>query len=362
MRLALEVTPLFSEQPSGIGRYARRLMEALVPLATGAGHRVDILYRWSQRRRRALVAPPTGTGWCLYHGDWSPPFPRVDLVHGLQARAPRLKHAAQVASVMDLTPFTNPGQVPDHLLERDRTWIREAATRCQVLLAISEATRRDCIDHLGVTPERVVTTHLGVGPEFHPRDEAQICPVLTRLGLPRDFLLVVGDLNPRKNLPRLVAAYAACAAARDLPLVLAGKETAGADEVHAAIAAHGVARRVRFLSYVTDEDLPVLYAAARGVCYPSLYEGFGFPIIEAMLSGVPVMTSNVSSCPEVAGDHAPLVDPLDVAAISDGITRLLARTAADHDAARAWAGRFTWEACARATLEAYALARQMARG
>jgi alpha-1,3-rhamnosyl/mannosyltransferase len=141
--------------------------------------------------------------------------------------------------------------------------------------------------------------------------------------------------------------------------VLAGKESAGSEDVHAAVAAQDVADRVRFLSYVPDADLPVLYAAARGVCYPSLYEGFGFPIIEAMLSGVPVMTSNVSSCPEVAGDHAPLVNPLDIESISDGITRMLARTPADHAAARTWAGRFTWDACARATLAAYDLARKL---
>lgn len=358
MRIALEVSPLFSDKPSGIGRYASKLMEALVPVSLGAGHTVDILYRWSQRRRKMLVNPPPGVGWCMYHGNWSP-FKRVDVVHGLQARGPRLGRATQVASVMDLTPITNPGHVPDHLLEKDRAWIRAAAERCQVLIAISEATRRDCIEHLKIAPERVVTTHLGVGSEFHPRGDDVIAPVLQRLGIPRDFLLVVGDLNPRKNLPRLLAAYAACAEAKDLPLVLAGKESAGAEKVHEAVTEHRLGNRVRFLSYVSDVDLPVLYAAARGVCYPSLYEGFGFPIIEAMLSGVPVMTSNVSSCPEVAGDHAPLVNPYDVASISDGMTRLLARTPAQHAGARQWAGRFTWDACARATLAAYDFARTL---
>jgi glycosyltransferase involved in cell wall biosynthesis len=231
-----------------------------------------------------------------------------------------------------------------------------------VLVAISQATKDDCVRVLGFPAERIVVTHLGVGPEYRPHREEELAPVLARLGLPRDFLLHVGDLNRRKNLVRLVEAYAARSELQALPLVLAGKDGPGADEIRAAVAARGLGGKVRFLSYVTDADLPPLYAAARAVCYPSLYEGFGFPIVEAMLSGTPVMTSTVSSCPEVAGGHAALADPLDPAAIGEAIARSVAMDGAAREAARVHAQGFTWARCAEQTIAAYGLALRVAGG
>ncbi|MCK6490009.1 MAG: glycosyltransferase family 4 protein [Planctomycetes bacterium] len=361
MRVALECHPLLDAKPSGIGRYARKLIEALVPAGRAHGHRFEVLYRWSQRRRRGAYNPPAGVGWRIIHHGRFFPLPPVAVVHGLQARTPEVKGVARVGSVMDLTPFTNPGKVPDEWLKLDREWIADAARHCHVLVAISQATKDDCVKVLGFPAERIVVTHLGVGHEYRPHAEAELEPVRQRLGLPRDYLLHVGDLNRRKNLPRLVEAYAARPELHALPLVLAGKDAPGADEVREAVARFALADKVRFLSYVPDADLAPLYAGARAVCYPSLYEGFGFPIVEAMLSGVPVMTSTVSSCPEVAGGHAALADPGDPAAIAEGIVRALAMPAAAREAARAHAQGFTWRRCAEQTLAAYELARRLSR-
>jgi glycosyltransferase involved in cell wall biosynthesis len=354
MRIAIEATTLCEERPSGIGRYVRRLMHALAALPDGERPALSAWCRRSYRRKTGFVQPPAGMPVRLYQEPLWPLWAPCDLVHGAAVRTPRWRGCRRLSSIMDLTPFLNPGGLDAGHLQRDQRALREAAARCHGFIAISQATKDDAVRILGLPPERVWVTHLGVAGDFRPRDEAAIAPVLARLGLPRRFLLAVGDLHPRKNLPRLIEALAASRAWGDALLVLVGKPSmGGAEQVEAAAARHGLESRIRRLSYVEDGDLPVLYAAAAALCYPSLYEGFGFPIIEAMRSGIPVLTSTVSSCPEVAGGHAVLADPADVGAIAAGLDRLPELTPAQRAAARNHADGFTWERCARQTVAVY---------
>ncbi|MGB9634803.1 MAG: glycosyltransferase family 4 protein, partial [Chloroflexaceae bacterium] len=189
-------------------------------------------------------------------------------------------------------------------------------------------------------------------PRFRPLPSAVLEATRARLGLPANFVLFVGTLEPRKNLPRLVRAFARLADS-DLHLVIAGRRGWLYEETFATVERLGLQNRVHFLDFVADADLPALYNLARAFVYPSLYEGFGLPVLEALACGAPVVTSGVSSLIEVAGEAAVLVDPLDEAAIAGGITRALRDAARLRGAGPAQAQRFRWETAAQRLLACY---------
>ncbi|PMP77218.1 MAG: glycosyltransferase family 1 protein, partial [Chloroflexus aggregans] len=221
----------------------------------------------------------------------------------------------------------------------------------------SYATKRDLVAWYGVDPNRITVVHLGLSPGFAPpTDPRSITEVQRRYGLLScRYLLYIGTVQPRKNLRRVIEALAiVLAAGYDLDLVIAGKRGWLSEPIERCTVELGLTNRVHFTGYVADADLPALLAGAQAFVFPSLYEGFGMPVLEAMACGTPVITSTMSSLPEVAGDAALLVDPLDTNAIAQAIIRLC-----DDEDLRTdlrWRGlarvrRFTWEECARRTLE-----------
>ena len=235
-----------------------------------------------------------------------------------------------------------------------RTWQRSyarivlprIARSAAAVITGSEASRADIVEQLGVPPDRIVVVAYGVDTRFKPMatetDEAQ--SVIARYDLPRDFILTVGAIEPRKNLPRIIEA----AKGLGISLVHAGPEGWLADDVPRNAA--------RFLGYVPTADLRVLYCLARLLVYPSLWEGFGLPVVEAMACGCPVITSTVSAMPEVAGGAAVLVDPTATDALAAAIERVwtnegLRRELAERGRERA--RLFTWERTARETVAVY---------
>jgi glycosyltransferase involved in cell wall biosynthesis len=269
--------------------------------------------------------------------------------------------AATVLTIHDLTTVVHPEWHVEENRRRHAAKGRFAATRAHHIIADSEATRTDVVRHLGVPPERVTVVHLGYDERFRPLDAASVAGVLWRYGLRAGgYILSLGTLEPRKNYERLIEAYARLAAehlgAEAPPLVIAGGNGWQYEPIRAAPARCGVERSVRFLGRVPDEDLPALVAGAALFVYPSLYEGFGLPPLEALAAGVPVVTSNSSSLPEVVGDAALLCDPLDPADIARHMAaplsddRLAARL---RDSGPLRAARFSWRRTARETLAVY---------
>ena len=192
------------------------------------------------------------------------------------------------------------------------------------IVAVSEATKSDLVELLAVDPDRVTVIPCGISGDFAPEaDETRIDTVRRRYALPREYAITVGAIEPRKNLPRLLRALKLLAPRSkefaDLTLLHVGPKGWLTDETSTAIAELGLQERVRFLGYVPNEDLAILYQLARVSLYPSLFEGFGLPVAEAMASGCPVVTSNCSSMPEVAGGAAVLVDPTSEESIADGL-------------------------------------------
>lgn len=234
-----------------------------------------------------------------------------------------------------------------------------SARRAARVITPSERTKDDLVSEYGLSPDKIVVTPEAAGPQFRPDMEAAaLDAVRTRFGLGRPFILTLGNLQPRKNLGRLVQAYAALKATGqiDHQLVIAGQPRWRADVLTSQVRAAGLENEVRFTGYVHDSDLPALYAAADCLAFPSLYEGFGLPVLEAMACGTPVVASNAGAIPEVAGSAAILVNPYRVDEISRALQRILSDAGGRRDLRERGLERarlFSWDRTAELTRQAY---------
>jgi glycosyltransferase involved in cell wall biosynthesis len=279
----------------------------------------------------------------------------------VQYTAPPFCPAPIIATIHDLAfehlpeTFTRRGQM------QLRLTVRRTARRAGRIITVSEFSRQDIIRTYHLPPDKIAVTYNGVGDRFtpHPASSSEAADIRRRFGIERDYLLAVGSLQPRKNLARLVRAYARLRAERanfTHQLVIAGRKLWLAEEVFTEIERQCCARDVIVTDYVADEELPALYRGAAALVYPSLFEGFGLPPLEAMACGTPVVTSNTSSLPEIVGEAALMVDPTDEAALTRGMLevisdeRLRARL---REAGCERARRFTWRAAAEKTLGIY---------
>ncbi len=242
-----------------------------------------------------------------------------------------------------------------------RVVLPRAARSADAIITLSQASRADIVERLAIPEERVTVIPPGVDPSFRPiaPESGPAEEVRHRYQLQDDFVLTVGSVEPRKNLPRVLEAIhhlRARTGTADIVLVHAGPEGWLADGVAHTVRTLGLSDAVRFLGYVPQPDLVVLYGLARLCVYPSLYEGFGLPVAEAMACGCPVVTSDVSSLPEVASDAAVLVDPGSVEDIATGIEALWRDASRRHELAargQARARCFTWERAACDTAAVY---------
>jgi glycosyltransferase involved in cell wall biosynthesis len=240
-----------------------------------------------------------------------------------------------------------------------RTSMWMAARRSHRILTVSEASKRDIIHFFNVQPEKIVVVHNAIDERFRatPSDE-HIARVRERYQLAHGFVLYVGNIKPHKNLVRLIEAYDLLRRRGfdELKLLIIGDEISKLPALRRAVHKHKLHKHVRFLGYLPDDTLAVLYRLAQVFVFPSLYEGFGLPPLEAMACGTPVVTSNVSSLPEVTGDAAVLVDPYEVESIADGMERVLTNPelcAELRQKGIARAREFSWEQSVARTQQLY---------
>lgn len=283
---------------------------------------------------------------------------KAEVVHGTDFVLPPTR-ARTLLSIHDFAYEIHPETAQPELRRYLGRAVPRAIARADHIHVNSVATQRDMERLLGVAHAKSSIVYSGSGADFWPRPAEQVAEMRRRMGLPERYLLNVGTVQPRKNVERLIDAYAMLGAeAAGVSLVIAGKRGWLAEPIYAAVARHGLGGRVQFLDFVADEDLPLLYSGAEAMVYPSLYEGFGVPIVEAQACGAPVITSTVSSLPEVAGAAALLVDPLDTAAIAAAMRRILAEPALAaelREAGPRQAARFTWQQCGEGLLGLYEL-------
>ena len=320
------------------------------------------LNRLPDLNHEGSVAGPAGTlvrQGLLYalnlqpNNAWDWIGPRTDIFHTTKLlnppRRPRLTAHLHDMTCWLLPEFHQPANVAAEKHFAERIW-----KRADGLIAVSESTRRDAVRILGLSPEIIQVIYPGVPQAFFEATGESSAPLCRKYGLARPYVLYVGTVEPRKNLDRLLDSWQGLPVAirESFDLVAAGPEGWQSAETMARLRSSTAG--VRYLGYVPEPDLPSLTAGAAVFLYPSLYEGFGFPVAQAMAAGVPVITSNLSSLPEITGGAALLIDPRSVAEIRAALDRLLtspATRAQLAQAGRVQAQRFRWEICARQSVE-----------
>jgi glycosyltransferase involved in cell wall biosynthesis len=286
----------------------------------------------------------------------------IDLFHGLDHIGVPLfaKVGRYVATIHDMIPLLWPQWVTrKHRLVVTAAYYR-LRQQADFVITPSEATKADVVNYLQIDPQRIAVIPWGCDARFQPGGNPEhFVAMQQRYHLPAQYLLFVGTLEPRKNLTTLLHAYAMLRAegcGQDLKLVVAGRTGWLYADIFDTVKTLALDEEVIFTGFVDDEALPDLYRGARLFIFPSLYEGFGLPILEAMASGVPVITSATASMPDVAGDAAILVDPHDPEAIAAGMARVLAEDRlcqAMIEKGLARARRYTWDSVAQQTLALY---------
>ena len=309
--------------------------------SVGAGQTAELAYRHPALRLLLDLATP--------RRRW-----RADLLHVQYVRPPRCD-APVVNTVHDISFEHFPELFGRRAVARMRATIPWSARRSRLVLTGSRYSRADLVARYSLDPDRVLVTPYAADARFQPQPAERIREVRERLGVPGEYILCVGNLQPRKNVPRLLEAFARLPADRPA-LVIVGQRAWLYESAFATLRQERLESEVHFTGYVETDDLPSLYAGAVAFAYPSLFEGFGLPVLEAMACGTPTLSSRTTSIPEVAGEAALLVDPTDVAAIADGLLRLVSDDALRRRLSAAsldQANRFSWEQCARDTVDAY---------
>jgi glycosyltransferase involved in cell wall biosynthesis len=354
----------------GIGSYIRNLVEAIAQRPESQGYVFRVYVPGAERGllpplpERFEIVEDDSPGYSiaeLTRFSWRLLRDRLDLFHATHYVIPPLARARAVVTIHDIIHVLYPQFLPSRAaLVYARVMIRRALRRADRIITVSYNSKRDLVDYFGIPPARVDVIYNGVAERFRPDLVASERDRVARLyGLPRPYLLFLGGEKPHKNMRNVLRAFAEARRAKPLPqaLVLAGPMPKNRSRVEALISALDLAGSVHRTGVVPEEDLPGLFAGADAFLYPTLYEGFGLPVAEAMACGVPVLTSSTSALQEIAGGYAYLVDPMDVDAIARGIVDL----ATDSGRRAEFAGLglrraadFSWDHAAEQTLRVYA--------
>ena len=361
MKIGL-ITDTIDDRSAGVGTYARGLARALPEVSD---HEITFVHREPHEFYR-------GAPEIVYPG-WGNKFVRkqvlmrgvlnsagFDLVHETFHFPPFFGSArfTKIMTIHDVTPFV--------LTRRNmnlqkwlwhRLFVPPLARRAHHVLTDSHHSKEDIVRILRLPPEKVSAVHLAAEPCFYPREREEIERVRAHYQLPKRFLLFVGTIEPRKNLVRLVRAFERAAGRMgDTALVIAGPLGWRYRPILQAVQRSPARERILMPGRIAQEDLPALYSAAVAFVYPSYYEGFGLPPLEAMQCGCPVVTSNVSSLPEVVGDAALTVNPTSVEELATALERILQDDQLRlglHERGLQRASQFSWERCAKETLTVY---------
>jgi glycosyltransferase involved in cell wall biosynthesis len=352
---------------AGIHGYIYNLLGAL-PTAepawqyvafVGEGHPPDHPALHVRRSRINTATPSRRIVWEQLAQPWQ--LGGLDLVHEMAFVAPVIMPCPFVVTVYDLSFIRYPERLPRMRRLYLRLFTRLSCNRARRVMAISQSTADDLSRLLGIPPTKIDLAIPGIDERFKPLPEDEVEEWRRARGLPERFLLFLGTLEPRKNLPVLLRAYARLPSTERarVHVVLAGGKGWMTDEIDQAIEQGGISATVHRAGFVADEELVWWYNAAEAFVYPSIFEGWGLPVGEAMACGKPVITSNVSSLPEVAGEAGVCLPPNSIEAWTEALARCISDPVwrADRsEAGRRWAKQFTWQQTAEQTIKSYRMA------
>jgi len=330
MRVAIDTRKIHD---FGIGTYIRNLLRQLARIDQNTEYvllcrepDVGIAAQLGPNFRGVVEPSPNYSFREQIHVPWVLRRERPDVFHAPHYVLPPAVRCRSVVTIHDCIHLMFPQYLPNraaYAYARASMWA--AARRSDRILTVSEASKRDILHFFNVKPEKIVVVYNAIDEHFSATpSEEQVARIKERYQLDHKFVLYVGNIKPHKNLVRLIEAFSQLRRTHDdLKLLIIGDEISRLPALRRAVHRNKLHKFVRFLGYLKDDTLTVLYRLASVFVFPSLYEGFGLPPLEAMASGTPVVTSNVSSLPEVTGDAAVLVDPYDIDSIGDGMRRIL---------------------------------------
>ena len=366
MRVAIDARKLHD---FGIGTYIRNLLRQLARIDTSNEYvllchepDLDLANSLGPNFRAVLESSPNYSIREQFHVPWVLRRERPDVYHAPHYVLPPAVSCASVVTIHDCIHLMFPQYLPSRMAyayARSVMWA--AARRAQRIITVSEASKRDILHFFNVPPEKVVVVPNAIDERFLvPPPEIELARVRERYQLQHGFVLYAGNIKPHKNLVRLIEAFSQIRQGpfQELKLLIIGDQISKLPALRRAVHQLKLHKHVRFLGYIPDETLAVLYRSAEVFVFPSLYEGFGLPPLEAMASGTPVVTSNTSSLPEVTGGAAVLVDPYDVGSIVDGVRRVLTDPSLAAELRRKGplrARQFSWERSVAKTKELYEL-------
>jgi len=284
---------------------------------------------------------------------------KPDVFFSMSHYGPRFSPVPYVITIFDLSYLHYPRLFNKDDLHKLTNWTKYSIKGAKHILAISKSTKEDIVKNYGVEPNKITVTYIGYdGKLFRPQSKEKIQRMKKDYRINGDYIIFVGTLQPRKNLERLIEAFKkltlnSSLITHHLQLVIVGKKGWLYDSIFEKVKDLNLSERIRFTDYVPNTDLPPLIYGAKAYVLPSLWEGFGIPVVEAQACGVPVVVSNVSSLPEVIGDSGILVDPEKVDSIADGIKKALSEETRIILVKKGLENvkRFSWEKCAKETLK-----------
>jgi glycosyltransferase involved in cell wall biosynthesis len=366
MRVAIDAIPLVANK-TGVGHYTDALAEWLA--RTHHDHQYELVSPFDFTFPNGHTPPPNlhkrfTPVQRLFRKWWLVGLPTLlrispfDLFHGTNYCVPVFAPCPTVVTIHDLSLYAQAETHERKNVQRGKRRIPVMARRADMIIAPSEATKREIIQYLRIPAERIRVVYEAAREKMKPLLAADCAPVLQKYGIEPPYLLYTGTIEPRKNLLKLIRAYNELLHATEHRphLVLCGGRGWLDEEVFELVAQLKLQPQVKFTGYVPDEDLPALYSACELFVYPSLYEGFGLPPLEAMACGAAVVASNTSSLPEVIGEAGRLVDPQDANALAQTISHLLddpVQLAHYRRAGLHRAHLFSWERAAHETQAVY---------
>jgi len=359
---------LRGNQLDGIGVYTQALIRSLESIGVRACRVGAPIVSWRGIRRptqadiRLPVSAEASIAWSSVSGKESPLWRAVersvDIYHATDQRIPRLRRLPVVATIYDAIPLMHPGFASARLRALKNWLMRASARNADIVIAISQAAADEIEAHYRIPRERIRVVHLGVAKEWFQDAHTARGGDPPRLHHVRPcYFLFVGTLQPRKNVKMLLQAYDRLdpTIRAEHQLVIAGRYGWGVEELRRELELRRADTHVLWLEYVDQNALRQLYREAAAFVFPSLAEGFGLPVLEALASGIPVVASDLLAVREAAGDHALFTSPDDPDALADAMRRALTveRSAPADTARRDWARRFDWQTCARRTYAVY---------
>lgn len=357
MKIALDASSAAASQRTGVAKYVHRLIEHLEMVDDD--NEYLIYYRLSRWKKRASFYRPTKTTTRIRL--FQEPFTKtkgIDVFHGLDARLPNVRGPKLVVTVHDVFSLVSEDFADEKFRKKKIARYEDIARRADRIICDSRSTRSDFLRFFPDADMKTRVIYPGIDEQFYARPEPEIERIKSKYGIQSEYILYVGELSERKNIPRMVEGFqqARKGVNVDLQFVIVGKLSYGKEGIVRYLEGKECGDSILLVGYVPDEDLPALYSGARLLLFTTLYEGFGMPILEALACQTPVISSNLSSMSEIGGDAVMRADPRKVEEIAACLTETLTR-APDGAPALDFADvtrQFSWKRAAEQTLAEYA--------